>query len=477
MIVTTDQEEYCKYESGKEEIVVTLSGTLIAGASYTFSIRRPKSASWPDEYRTVMSKTVIATTSNVTAGTISQSFLLGMDDLDIDGIARCISGKYDVRVSDGTTSWEKAEQIQVSLVSYDELRKDWCHGVPLRSAEVNSVKFQPRTITGVTILELSQETFIGPKKLVLGSCVVGGQTLQTISWDGGAPVQIMPGVTSEYLLTDEGDLNYAVAKIDATLLPVANSVTERLLVVQEEMRPEIIYRRIKNAMNTVESQLGFAIEPQYYTTMPLLPGHAINHQYQTPYWDRIGRPADYVVPIDAYKWPQFRLPYQWCIKLHRLYGYHSVDKIIEVDNRWWDNTIDRMSGHVTLIPALASFARWTVFTHPMLAPFYMHRNIAGFWQFDATFGLPDLKDADRQVVREMLARMAAISVLTEAQRAYQGGMASESTSRDGISASRSFNPGGAYANTIQSHQQWLMIETPRIKAKLGGILFGMLGEA
>lgn len=475
MIVTTDQAEYCKYEIGKHEIIVTATGTIVDGAPYLFEILRPVSPNWPEIQRPVMSRTVIANTLQATTGNISVTFSLGVDDMDSDGIARCISGLYDIRVTQGLQKWLSASQIQVSLVSFDELRKDWCHGAPLRSNEVNSVKFQPRLITGVTILELSQETFIGPKKLVLSFELIAALPTWTLSWDGGAPVPIMPG-TNEYLLTDEGDLNYAVAIVDSTMLPQSN-ITERLLVIQAEMRPDIIYRRIKNAMNTVESQLGFAIEPQLYTTMPLWPGMEVNHQYQTDHWDRIGRPADYVVPIDAYKWPQFRLPYQWCLKLHRLYGFHSVDKIIEVDSRWWENTIDRMTGHVTLIPALASFARWTVFTHPMLAPFYMHRNIAGFWQFDATFGLPDLKDADRQVVREILARMAAVSVLIEAQRAYQGGLASESTSRDGISASRSYNPGGVYSPTIQAHQQWLMVETPRIKSKLGGILFGMLGEA
>jgi hypothetical protein len=163
--------------------------------------------------------------------------------------------------------------------------------------------------------------------------------------------------------------------------------------------------------------------------------------------------------------------------MHNLYGYHSVDRIIEIEGDWWNSTIDRISGYVTLIPALASFARWTVYTHPMLAPFFMHRNIASFWQYNATFGLPQLDDNPYSSVREMIARTAAINVLIEAQRGLQNGVGSEMTSRDGVSNSRNFSPGGAYSPTIQAHQQWLQLEGPRLKQKLGGVQMGMLGAS
>jgi hypothetical protein len=71
--------------------------------------------------------------------------------------------------------------------------------------------------------------------------------------------------------------------------------------------------------------------------------------------------------------------------------------------------------------------------------------------------------------------MAAASILIEAQRGYQGGIGSESTGRDGLSNSRSFNPGGPYASTIQQHQQWVQSEGPKIKARLGGLMMQMIG--
>lgn len=476
--ITTNHLEYCRYTQDLNIITVTmtpLAGTLTAGDSFIFSINRERATNWPSDYSQVMAKTVTATTTNVTNNRVTCSFQIGYDDVDADGIARLITGNYVVTVSPSSsplTVWSASSMIYITLVPVKEIRTDWCYGATLRAIEVLSVKFQPRLITGVIIDEISDNTITGPKPMVL-TYALGAWTL---SWDGGAPIAITPQVKTQYIFMDELDSNYILATIDATMLPTSN-VTERILVVQGEMPDLLISRRIRNALSSIESMMGFPIEPHFYTSMPRYAGQSEIHQYMTPHWDRIGRPVDYIVPADGYAWPSFRLPYQWCIRLHRLFGFHSVDKIIQVEGDWWGTTIDRMSSYVTLVPALASFARWTVYTHPMLAPFFMHRNIPSFWQYDATFGLPDLREDDRYLVREAVARTAAASVLVEAQRAYQGGLGSEATSRDGLSNSRAYNPGGPYGSTIQEHRQWLQLEVPRIKSKLGGILLGTLGAS
>lgn len=476
--ITTDFEEYCRYSADLNTITATMtpdSGTLTAGDSFTFSIRREISSNWPEEYSIVMSKIVVATEENVSINSVSCSFTIGIDDIDSDGIARLITGNYRVTVSpteNTSIMWTKKLLIYITLVPTIEIRKDWCYGAPLRAIEVLGVKFQPKNITGVIIDEISEDTLTGPKNLVL----TYNLGIWTLAWDGGISTTIIPGIKSQYILMDELDSNYILVTITPSLLPTV-SITERILIVQGEMPDILISRRIRNALSSIESMLGFPLEPHRYTSIPRYSGQVAEHQFITPNWDRIGRPVDYIVPADGYAWPSFRLPYQWCLKLHRLYGFHSVDKIIEVEGDWWGTTIDRMSSFVTLVPALASFARWTVFTHPMLAPFFMHRNIPSFWQYEATFGLPDLREDDRWIVREAIARTAAASVLVEAQRAYQGGVASEATARDGLSNSRGYNPGGPYGSTIQEHRQWLQLEVPRIKAKLGGILFGTLGTS
>lgn len=476
--ITTDFLEYSRYTPGLDTITVSMiptGGALTAGDSFVFSVNRERTTNWPSEYSQVMAKTITATSEDVSNNKINCSFQIGYDDVDADGIARLITGNYVVSVSPTTsplTVWSASSKIYVSLIPVKEIRTDWCYGAPLRAIEVLSVKFQPRSITGVSIDEISEDTITGPKPMIL-TYATG---VWTLAWDGGLPVVITPLAKVQYLLMDELDSNYILATVDATKLPLAN-ITERILVVQGEMPDVLISRRIRNAMSSIESMMGFPIEPHFYTSMPRYAGQIEAHQHLTPYWDRTGRPVDYIVPADGYAWPSFRLPYQWCIKIHRLFGFHSVDKIIQVEGDWWDTTVDRMTSYVTLVPALASFARWTVYTHPMLAPFFMHRNIPSFWQYDATFGLPDLREDDRYLVREAVARTAAASVLVEAQRAYQGGLGSESTGRDGLSNSKSYNPGGPYGSTIQEHRQWLQLEVPRIKSKLGGILIGTLGAS
>lgn len=475
--ISVDALEYCKYSIGMNTITITATvtgGTLTAGDSFIFSVKRELSPNWPEPYRAVMKKTWVATPADVTNNAMSVSFRLGTDDIDVDGIARATTGLYDACVSpvdSPLTEWSATNAIRITILPTKEIRKEWCYGISLRTSDVVAPRFQPKKVTGVYIDELSSETVPGLKSLVF--TVLNG--VKSLSWDGGEPV-VLDSTIQQYLLMDEYEGQYALATVRPALLPTV-STTEKILVAAGEMPDELIQHRIENALNSVEYLLGFPVEPHLYTSMPRYPGQTQDHNRQMDHWDRIGRPVDYVVPIDGFQWPSFRLPYQWCIKLHNLYGFHSVDKIIEIDGDWWNNTIDRMSGYVTLIPALASFSRWTVFTHPMLAPFFMHRNIAGFWQYNATFGLPDLSESMRAPVREMIARTAAISVLTEAQRALQGGIGSEMTNRDGLGNSRNFSPGGAYSPTIQQHQQWLQLEGPRIRFKLGGIQMGMLGAS
>lgn len=475
--ISTDKKEYCRYGIGLNTIVVNLipsSGTIQLNESFIFSIKRPQSSNWPDAYRTVMTKTISATSTDVSRQYISCSFVIGLDDVDTDGIARAISGRYEVSVSpsvDTALVWS-APSITIVLVSSKEIRSDYCYGVPLRAAEVLAPRFQPKNIVGVTIDDVSSETTPGPKSLVL----VYDSGSWTLAWDGGAAVPIVPLVQTQYLLMDEFDINYIIVSVVPSMLP-QSSISERILIALGEMTDELIVRRIENAVASAESQMGFPLEPMLYTSIPLYAGQVPEHNKISDHWDRIARACDYIVPADPFAWPSFKIPVPWCLKLHRLYGFHSVDKIVEIQGDWWGTTIDRMSSYVTLVPALASFARWTVFTHPMLAPFFMGRNIPAFWQYEATCGLPNLQDEGRSVVREMIARTAAASILVEAQRAYQGGVGSESTGRDGLSNSRSFNPGGPYGSTIQEHRQWLQLEVPRIKQKLGGVLMGMLGSA
>ncbi len=480
LIVTTDGKEYCKYTSDKKTISVTAkvsSGTLTAGDQFVFSIERKSAQNWTGSYSAVMKKTVTATSSDVTSGSLSSQFVIGIDDIDADHICRAISGEYSAQVTliSDTTKYWNSSSFSIVLITAKEMRTEWCFGVPLKAAEMMSVRFQPKIITGLTIEEISASVIPGIKKLTLTYSATPSPAW-TLAWDEGTPTAFTAAAgTQQVLLVDETNINYIIAEANTSILPTSNT-TESILVSESIFTDEMIMKRIRSACDATESFFGFPIEPYVYTSIPNLPSTVYGDQTNIQsYWDRLGRPADYYVPVDYSNWPTFRLPYQWCLALHDLYGFHSVNKILTVNKQWFTTTVDRITSVATLVPSLRSFAQWQVFTHPMLAPFFLRTNLPGFWQYTATFGLPDLTDSDRAPVRELVARTAAASILTDAGRAYQGGLGGESTSRDGLSNSRSYNPGGPYAATIQAHQQWVQTEGARLKQRLGGMLIQMLG--
>jgi len=480
IIVETDRQEYCKYESSRKKIIITATvnqGTISGGDSFIFSVRRSEnySGNWPDPYADVMKKTVTVSSQEASNGVFTCSFTIGQDDIDSDEICRAISGSYYIKVTDviSSASWVSSDFF-IALISAENVRQEWLFGVTLKALEMMSIKFPPRLLTGISFDEISQQIVPGIKTVALTYTNTTSESW-TLSWDGGTPATISPSASSQQvLLTDETNINYVVCTVRTALLP-KQAVSENLLVAEATFTDQMIQSRIKRASESAESFLGFPIEPYLYTSLPMQNSIVGFENHIQPYWDRIARPSDYFIPVGAYNWPTFRLPYQWCIKLHSLYGFHSVDKILKIEDQWFSTTVDRISGLVTLVPSLASFAKWTVFTHPMLAPFYLQTNLPSFWQYTATIGLPDLESGDRALVQEIVARTASMSILMDAGRAYQGGLGGESASRDGLSSSRSYNPGGPYATTIQSHQQWMQTEGTRIKQRLGGIPIQVLG--
>lgn len=480
MSISTDATEYSRYEENRNTILVTASftGTATVNESFTIKIKKIASASYPEQFCTVMSKTIVVTSQISTTKKFVSSFLLGSDDIDKDSINRAISGKYRVSVQnalDDSQYWEMPTKITVVLITTKKMKESWLFGVSLKAKEILGPKFQPKIITGLTIDEVSYGIIPGVKIFTLKYL----NPNWSLEWSDDDPTVITPNTNAQYIMTDQSTINYMLVTVDSSLLPTSNK-TENILITESMMTDEMIQQRIQNSIRTVESKLGFPIEPYLYTTLPATPGYTDDHMGQMKqqlYWDRIGRPVDYRVSVGQNNnWPGFRFPQQWCLKIHRLVGYFGVNKLIEVNGDWYNNTVDRMSSFVTLVPSIRSVVSWTVFGNPMLSPFYMRNDLPAFWNYTATFGLPDLEQNDRAVVLELIVRIATSAILTEAGRAYQGGVGGESASRDGLSSSLSYNPGGPYATTIQAHEQWIQMEVPRIKSKLGGFLMGVIGS-
>ena len=129
VIIRTNETEYCRYSVGMNVISVIVSvtgGTLTAGDIFDVAIKKQSAPGRQDPYRVVMSKTITATSQNVASGSFNAVFTLGIDDLDSDGIARCISGMYDIAVNPSGNpliSWVSSAAFHVTLISTNEIRK------------------------------------------------------------------------------------------------------------------------------------------------------------------------------------------------------------------------------------------------------------------------------------------------------------------------------------------------------------------
>jgi len=108
-----------------------------------------------------------------------------------------------------------------------------------------------------------------------------------------------------------------------------------------------------------------------------------------------------------------------------------------------------------------------------MAYLFNYASIPGFWHYRATVGLRDLLN-ERAVVREAIAKKAAIELLNSAGSAYRAGYASQSTSRDGVSQSDGFTSSatfGTYGGHFTSYKEWIKDNIPKMKMRFCGIQY------
>jgi hypothetical protein len=159
--VSVDNDEFSRYESGRETItatVVAVGGAPYSGEEVTVDLvkaRRSRDA-------VVASATLTFDgTADPQEGTVT-FFLPDIVDQDMIHLVR--HGKYFVRatsVSDEDVVGE-SEEFHISIVSVDRLRNDFLFGIPMIATGILEPKFQPSLITGITVAEISAGHPIGP---------------------------------------------------------------------------------------------------------------------------------------------------------------------------------------------------------------------------------------------------------------------------------------------------------------------------
>lgn len=162
--VSVDRDEYSRYESGKRTITATV--VVSGGAPYSsedVTVELTKARRSRDAV--VATSTVTFTSSIDPQETTVEFYLPDIVDQDLINLVR--HGKYFVKATSDTNDsvYGESDDFWVSIVTVDRLKDDFLFGVPLDATELLEPKFQPQTITGVTIEDTSPTHPTGPINL------------------------------------------------------------------------------------------------------------------------------------------------------------------------------------------------------------------------------------------------------------------------------------------------------------------------
>ncbi len=442
--VAVDQAEYSRYYRTPIAavdyglITATVTGvTGLVGDILYVALVSPR-------YGVVATKAYsLATTAQVA------TFDLDIDCLDEDGIYRAAQGSYTVvaaNTADLAGVHKASAPFLITVAHAEELKNVWLGTIPLNVEHTRSVTIEGITgVVGTTTREVQRG----------GYPITWDVSDRALSWDGGPPYLVGLGVTSPIkarLWNRTLDQTIDVA-IDPTAVPASDVLNGYVFVDWGQIADTKLRADLSTAYAYLITNLLVPLEPQYVCT-PLL-------KAQYPYAVRI---------VDA---PEFRrasgitqpttidLPIRRVLRLHEIGGWYGTGQSVVLSDTML--TVDAFNGSVQITPGYVPF-------YPAPTPltvtggylglgggYYGNRNLPGFWQFAATWGLPNLRDDSAAgTVREGILRYAAVTALLVAGRAQTSLVASEAFNRDGASYSRNYTGGqyGLYSDMIQEHLQW-----------------------
>ena len=447
--IRTDKKEYSVYEEARKTLKVRLicSPQAEQGEEATINLHRKgyEIYSW----RQNLSNSVVTETS-VDLSTLR--------DQETNAVLMQ-AGKYTVVATVGDLT--ATAEFYVAIVTVEELRSVWCKGATLLDAEILMPRSQPKKIQGVTVLEVSAGTRPGLHTLVYDV------NEQALSWSDGEKVPIGDG--DMVVLMNDVEEDYIVVNVydellqktyDETILN-GHLIAERLVIDYKTASDDQLRNLVTMATNWVEGQIHCPVEPRTVAT----------ERYDGEEVDEIADGVSYERPMTQGNWFIIELPYRMVLKVDRLEGYFNRSKITTVDRSWI--SMDKKTGQIELVPSNSAMINWILYGPTFAHYLYGYQWIPEFWHFKLTYGLQDLATGSRAVVREAIAKKAALDLLVVAGQAYKAGYSSESTSRDGISDSQSYTASavyGIYSATTDEYKKWLYknVQNGSLKRKLIG---------
>ena len=334
------------------------------------------------------------------------------------------------------------QRCTVLLLAPEAVKSRWLLGLSLTQAEKKMVRVQPSLVTGTRVVDVGTKAALGPGLLAY---VQAGPSL---AWRGGTAVVVPGGIASLILVAAGNPNDYLVVEVDSTLLPAAD-VAETLVVDQATMTEEDIGRSILDTVDEVERRLYVPLEPRRVVSRML-----IKHGLVTGCFDKAVDGHSWYAQEPG-RWINVALPFLSLLRLDHLSGWINDQKTLQVDPGWMQ--ISEKIGHVSLIPGTSVTLQWLAETPLWPAMWYTMRHVPGWWQFDLTHGLREIPTG----LLEYIGKSVGVDLLTLAGMARNpSGVAGASLSRDGVSESKSMNPMGIYASTVNRYLDDLGQGTP-----------------
>lgn len=392
-------------------------------------------------------------TGTVASGKANVTFDLAKDCFDVDGVYRAKQGKYHITATSADLTKADSTTFYVMVVPVREFKEKYLRGVDLLAAGVLEAQNKPfLSLTGVTITNSS--TTQPPGIYVLAWDAVG----KVMTWDGGTAVTI--DLTKSFISTQLINAKrnaYIEVEVVTDELPTTNQ-SENVILDYAEIEDDVLRSFLFDAYQDIQGRIFVSLEPSTYDTER--PGDTSYDS--TVFTDEYMSPLTYYrdgfFPID--KFLSVRFPHPWIFQhgLKRLEFFFQSTKVSTIDiNQWIVNYTQGNTGLVEFVPRVGATLIFAWFTTAGLAFLTRWPSIPSAWHYRLTAGLPDLFNEGRDRVRVAIARKAAIEALSLAGLASAPGLTGESTSKDGVSQSRSYSigPGGKYSPQIQQHQMFL----------------------
>lgn len=431
-----DRNYYSLYDPNADSVRATFTIVgAVAGDTITVDLTRL------DGYGSVLSTSI-----TLSAGQTSATATLALDEAtDSDGFLVCRHGSYQVQATGtngSSTVSANSTTFQVVLITPEEMKSVWLQGVPLHATGKVAPVLQPQLVTGVTL--------DAPYHHLKGVFPLTYSPASGLSWNGGAAVAV-PASPGTILLPNADSTDYVTAQVSPSLLP-ASSANESIVLDDQPISDYLLVRQLDQAQGFLEAFLYTFLEPTYSATDPNTLAQGPETAVFTGWADHTAIPQSYYRPKDFMRWMALIIPYNRLLKVHNLTGYFNATLTLQITLDWivWNET----NAEVEMVPSNGAVVTWQFYESAMLQFLFIYNHIPSFWHYWITSGLRHLFE-EHAMVREALAKKAAIDIIAQAGLAYSAGRESFRTERDRVVSETRMErpyPGAALA---KEYKDWL----------------------